>query len=159
MANTPSSRSGAYPPCQRAGRHGVRLKSFFKILQQQHVPPEDLDSTLRKIAASYRQLQAQPSFTSEDPEVMGLRQQAKQVLETGDFTQVETLLRQAHARDLRAIQEQEGLLKKRQFSAAATSAELGELRISSYPMPQPQHISGKQRQSYQWMKPSHRQST
>ena len=105
------------------------LESFFKILEQQRVPPEDLDSKLREIAASYKRLQAQlQQFLSEDPAVMALRQQASQALEAGDFAQVETLLRQAQERDLQAIQEQQASLKKRQLSAAATSAELGALK-------------------------------
>ena len=105
------------------------LTSFFKILEQKHVPPEDLDSTMRKIAASYKELHARlQHFTSEDPEVMGLRQQARQALETGDFALVDTLLRQAEERDLYAIQEQHASLKQRQLSAAATSAERGALK-------------------------------
>ena len=59
---------------------------------------------------------------------MALRQEASQALEAGDFAQVETLLRQAQERDLHAIQEQQASLKKRQLSAAATSAELGALK-------------------------------
>ena len=67
-----------------------RLQSFFRILAQQRVPPEELDSTLRKIAASYKELKAQlQRFTSEDPEVLELRQQASQALEAGNFAQVE----------------------------------------------------------------------
>jgi hypothetical protein len=90
------------------------LESFFKILEQKRVPPEDLDSKLREVAASYKRLQAQlQQFLSEDPAVMALRREASQALETGDFAQVETLLRQAHERDLHAIQEQQASLKKR----------------------------------------------
>ena len=105
------------------------LTSFFKILEQQRVPPEDLDSKLREVAAAYKRLQAQlQQFLSEDPTVMALRQEARQALETGNFAQVETLLRQAQERDLHAIQEQQVSLYKRQLSAAATSAELGALK-------------------------------
>src|SRR2546421_608591 len=59
---------------------------------------------------------------------MALRRDASQALGTGDYAQVETLLRHAHERDLHAIQEQQASLKKRQLSAAATSAELGALK-------------------------------
>jgi tetratricopeptide (TPR) repeat protein len=105
------------------------LRSFFKILEQQRVPPEDLDSKLREIAASYTRLQAQlQQFLSEDPTVIALRREASQALEAGDFAQVETLLRQAYERDRQAIQEQQVSLKKRQLSAAATRAELGALK-------------------------------
>jgi tetratricopeptide (TPR) repeat protein len=105
------------------------LTSFFKILEQQRVPPEDLDSKLREIATNYKRLHAQLSqFLSEDPTVMALRREANKALEAGDFAQVEILLRQAEERDLHAIQEQQASLKKRQLSAAATSAELGALK-------------------------------
>ena len=105
------------------------LTSFFKILEQQHVPPEDLDSKLREVAASYKRLQNQlQQFLSEDPTVMALRREAREAFETGDFAQVETRLRQAQERDLHAIQEQQASLKKRQLSAAAISAELGALK-------------------------------
>jgi len=93
------------------------------------VPSEDLDSKLREIAASYKRLQAQlQHFLSEDSTVMALRREASQALEAGDFAQVETLLYQAQERDLLAIEEQQVSLKKRQLSAAATSAKLGALK-------------------------------
>jgi hypothetical protein len=84
------------------------LTSFFKILEQERVPPEDLDSKLREFAVSYKQLQAQlQQFLSEGPTVIALRREASQALETGDFAQAETLLRRAQGRDLHAIQEQQ----------------------------------------------------
>jgi hypothetical protein len=50
------------------------LESFSKILERQRVPPEDLDSKLRQLAVSYKQLQAQLQlFLSEDLTVMALR--------------------------------------------------------------------------------------
>ncbi len=105
------------------------LKNFFKILEQERVPPEDLDKKLREIATSYKELRRQlEQFLPEDPTVMALLRDATQALEAGDFTQVEILLSQAQARDLQAIQEQQASLKKRQLSAANTSAHLGKLK-------------------------------
>ena len=108
----------------------VRSCELFKILEQQHVPLEDLDSTLRKIASWHIRNSARRCSASrlKTLKCLGLRQQASQALETGDFAQVETLLHQAQARDLHAIQEQQASLKTRQLSAAATSAELGALK-------------------------------
>ena len=61
------------------------LRSFFKILEQQQVPLEDLDHTLRQIATSYKDLQAElQSFTSDDPAVVALKQQARTALEAGE---------------------------------------------------------------------------
>jgi len=58
------------------------LKSFFKILEQQQVPSEDLDSTLREIAKRYKDLLAKvDTLKSNDEAVKLLIKQAKQALE------------------------------------------------------------------------------
>ena len=82
------------------------LRSFFKILEQQQVPPEDLDHTLRQIATSYKDLHAKlQRFTSDDPAVMALKQQARDALEAGEFARAEALLNEASAKDLEAAQQ------------------------------------------------------
>jgi hypothetical protein len=74
-----------------AGELGVTrsaLTSFFKILKQQQVPPEDLEHTLRQIATSYKDLHARlQHFTSDDPAVTALKQQARNAVEAGEFAQ------------------------------------------------------------------------
>jgi tetratricopeptide (TPR) repeat protein len=105
------------------------LKSFFKILEQQHVPREDLDSTLRDIAKKYKTLQDQlQAFTSDDPAVVALKQAASQALEAGDFAQAETLLNEASQKDLEGAQQFQEMATKRWLSAAASKAELGVLK-------------------------------
>jgi tetratricopeptide (TPR) repeat protein len=58
------------------------LTSFFKMLEQQQVPPEDLDHTLRQIATSYKDLQIKlQSFISDNPAIVALKSQARDAVE------------------------------------------------------------------------------
>jgi hypothetical protein len=58
------------------------LRSFFTILEQQHVPRQELDSTLREIAIRDKDLQEQlQTFTSEGPAVVTLKREASKALE------------------------------------------------------------------------------
>jgi tetratricopeptide (TPR) repeat protein len=114
---------------QELGVTNSALKSFFKVLEQQHVPREDLDSTLRDIAKRYQELQDKlRTFTSDDPAVVALKQAASKALEAGDFAQVETLLNEASQKDLEGAQQFQQMATKRWLSAAASKAELGTLK-------------------------------
>jgi tetratricopeptide (TPR) repeat protein len=105
------------------------LKSFFKILEQQQVPRADLDSTLRDIAKRYKALQEQlRAFTSDDPVVLALKQDASKALEAGDFAQAEELLNKASAKDLESARQLQETATKRRLSAAASKAENGLLK-------------------------------
>ncbi len=123
------------------------LKSFFKILEQEQVPREDLDSTLREIAAQYKGLlQRLEVIQSEDAEVVRLKTEARQAIEAGKFDEAETLLNQAEKLDIDAIRkgqehiqqekerirQEEEAVEKRQMSAAETNADnarLQEIRL------------------------------
>jgi tetratricopeptide (TPR) repeat protein len=105
------------------------LTSFFNILEQQQVPPEDLDHTLRQIAMSYKDLHAKlQRFNPDDPVVMALKQQAHDALEAGEFTRAEALFNEASAKDLEAVQQLQGVAATRLRSAAATRAANGDLK-------------------------------
>ena len=115
---------------------GSALASFFKVLEEQQVPLGDLDSKLREIAGQYKELLARlDSVQSEDPQVVQLKQEAKQAIKAGDYPKAEELLNQAEARDVQAIEvqkksikEQQEALEKRQLSAAATNADQASLQ-------------------------------
>jgi tetratricopeptide (TPR) repeat protein len=111
---------------------GVRrsaLRSFFKILKQQRVPLEDLDHTLRQIAASYKDLHAKlQRFTSDDSAVTALKQRAHNALEAGKFARAEALLNEASAKDLEAAQQLQETAAARLRSAAASRAANGDLK-------------------------------
>ncbi|CAN5906225.1 hypothetical protein BH20PSE1_BH20PSE1_14300 [soil metagenome] len=109
------------------------LASFFKILEKQKVAPEDLDSTLREFAKRYRQLEEDlKRFTSEDPEVAALREQAREALEAGDFDRAEQLLNEASSKDLTAAERQESMAKQRRLSAAQSKANNGDLKWTQF---------------------------
>jgi tetratricopeptide (TPR) repeat protein len=105
------------------------LSNFFKILEQQQVPPEDLDHTLRQIATAYKELHARlQSFTSDDPAVLALKQQARDMIGAGEFTHAEVLLNEASAKDLEAAQQLQETAAARLRSAVASRAANGDLK-------------------------------
>ncbi len=105
------------------------LKSFFKILEQHLVPPEDLDSKLREIAKSYNNLQDKLSRLGQaDSKIIQLKGEAKEALDAGNFASADALLQQAKSRELAAIAEQEAVLRQHQLSAAGTAVELADLK-------------------------------
>ncbi|MCP4345303.1 MAG: tetratricopeptide repeat protein [Desulfobacterales bacterium] len=104
------------------------LVSFFKILEQKQVSPEDLD-TLREIAKRYKELQAKLSARSiqEFPKVTELKEKAKKALEKGDFDQAEEYLKKSVEKELVCAMRFEEKARKCKLSAAKTNAELGDL--------------------------------
>ena len=121
------------------------LNSFFKILEQRAVSPEDLDNTLRTIAERYKALDEKlKTFISDDPTVQALKEQARQALEAGEFDRAEQLLNEASEKDLQAVQRIEqsieeleaiieknkAIIGKRRLSAAASKAENGDLKYT-----------------------------
>ncbi len=109
------------------------LTSFFKILEQRKVAPEDLDSTLREFAKRYKALEADLArSTSDDPEVAALRAQAREALEAGAFDRAEELLNEASAKDLAAAERQEAVAKQRRLSAAQSKAQNGHLKWTQF---------------------------
>ena len=68
------------------------LKNFFKILEREQVPPEDLDSTLRTFAENYKAIAEELTrVTSDDPEVTALKVPARKALEQGELDRVALL--------------------------------------------------------------------
>ena len=105
------------------------LESFFKILQQNKVPPEDLDSTLRQIAKHYQELRVRvQTISAADPEVARFRDTADTALEEGKFDQAEALLNRASNLDLKAVREMQKMTKQRLLSAATSLAANGDLK-------------------------------
>jgi len=105
------------------------LKNFFKIIQQENVPAEEYDSTLRKIAKTYKELvERLGQFSSSDPTVTALKEKAKEYLTSGDFEQAESFLNKAMLQDLEAARQMEEIAEARMISAAASMSEIGELK-------------------------------
>ncbi|XOF34272.1 MAG: tetratricopeptide repeat protein [Candidatus Electrothrix sp. YB6] len=107
----------------------LALRNFFKILEEQQIPRDDLDAKLREIAATHKELLARlATVQSEDPEVQRLKQEAGQAIEAGEYDKAEDLLNQAEALDLKAIEELEQAAKQRRISAATTNVDQAKLQ-------------------------------
>jgi tetratricopeptide (TPR) repeat protein len=105
------------------------LTNFFKILEEHQVSRDDLDSKLREIAAIHKELlERLSSVQSEDPQVVKLKQEAKQAIEKHEYGKAEELLKKAEARDLEAIEKMEQAARQRRISAAATNADQADLQ-------------------------------
>ncbi|CAK8715171.1 MAG: hypothetical protein CDV28_12815 [Candidatus Electronema aureum] len=105
------------------------LASFFKIMEEQQVPHSDLDSKLREIAATHKELLLRlETVQSADPQVVRLKDEARQAIEAGDYAKAEELLNQAEARDVQAIEQLEDAARKRRISAADTNADNARLQ-------------------------------
>jgi len=111
------------------------LKSFFKILEKEQVPSEDLDSTLREIAKRYKDLLAKvDTLNSNDESVKLLITQAKQALEAGEFEKAESLFNQAKKTDIDAakqiLKQAQEQANERLVSAAESAAANGDLKMT-----------------------------
>jgi tetratricopeptide (TPR) repeat protein len=116
---------------KKLGVTEAALSSFFRILERREVPPEDLDSTLREIARRYKELEQRlATFSSEDPEVVALKEAARDALEAGDFGRAEALLQDAKEKDIAAAKAMQKSARKRLLSAAESAAELGALKAA-----------------------------
>ena len=105
------------------------VQRFFTILEQRQTPRDEWDRKLQEIAAQYKELLQRLEFVqSEDPRVLELKAQARQAIEAGRFDEAETRLKQAEARDLRAIEQLEAAAQKRRISAAETNADNARLQ-------------------------------
>ncbi len=88
------------------------LTNFFKILEQQQVPRCDLDSKLREIAISFKNLlYRMETMQSIDPQVAA---KVKQAIEAGNYNKAETML--------------EDVAKQHSISAAETYVVLASLQ-------------------------------
>ena len=76
------------------------VRNFFNILDQQQIPIEDWDHSLRQMAERYQALKKRAAqLSSEDPEVQSLQNQARQAIDAAEFEQAETWLDKAVALD------------------------------------------------------------
>ncbi len=116
------------------------IASFFKILEQEKVPPGDLDSKLREIAFRYKELLLRfEAVTSDDPQVKSLKKQAEQAFENGRLSEVEELLDQIDERHDNAIhqlhklqEETAARLEKEQLGKAENLVSQAKLQRLQY---------------------------
>ncbi len=107
------------------------LRTFFRTLGEQDVPPERYAEKLGEIAERYRTLLAEiATMPAEEPEIARLKESAGAALQAGDLDKasalhVEMLALQDQAAD-RAWHEAE----RKRLDAAATAARLGEIALT-----------------------------
>ncbi|MCI5219420.1 MAG: tetratricopeptide repeat protein [Candidatus Electrothrix sp. LOE2] len=105
------------------------INGFFGTLLKEKVPRDQWDAKLREIAAIHKELlERLSSVQSEDPEVVKLKQEAKQAIEKHEYDKAEELLKKAEARDLEAIEKMEQTARQRRISAAATNVDQAKLQ-------------------------------
>ena len=69
------------------------LTSFFKILEQQSVPLEDLKATLREIATRYNTLlERVRTLSADDPHIIQRIDATETAIHEGDFDRAEQLI-------------------------------------------------------------------
>jgi hypothetical protein len=107
------------------------LTTFFRILGENKVAPEDLDAKLREVAARHLTLlnQAEPS-ADDDPQVASIKKQAVAAIGAGDYERVEDLLGRADPADLAAARRTQDAANKRYLTAAKTRADIAQLKLT-----------------------------
>jgi tetratricopeptide (TPR) repeat protein len=109
---------------KRLGANESQLQTFFHIIGEAGVAPEQVGERLYEIATRYQQLLIQVEARPEDePEVARLRAEAREALETGDFDRADALLSKVE-------QLQEAALDRRALEAAATRVQRGEIALT-----------------------------
>lgn len=103
---------------------------FLKILGEQEIAREQIDSTLRQIAERYIELTKGLHFLSksnEEPDIAKHREQAAAAVEEGDYDRAAGLLEEAAEIHRRTIEDHQDALDRRKLAAAATLSQQGEL--------------------------------
>lgn len=99
------------------------LHNFFKIIEQEKVPLEELDYKLRELAERHIKLEKRVALLeSDDPAVNALQQQAREAIAKAEYTVAEDLLEKAAELDNAAAEKLREVYLKRKRSAAENTA-------------------------------------
>ena len=108
----------------RLGANESQLQTFFRIIGEAGVAPEQVGERLVEIASRYKELLIQVDARPEDePEVARLKAAAREALETGDLDQADALLAEVE-------QLQDSALDRLALEAAATRVQRGEIALT-----------------------------
>ncbi|MEG3617014.1 tetratricopeptide repeat protein [Magnetovibrio sp. PR-2] len=109
------------------------LRNFFKILEEDHVGPDELDAKLREIAGRHKDLLTRVAAIPDvDERTTALRQDAEAAIADGRYDDADAILHDAENQDLQAVAELEDQLHARHMAAyesAVARAELAKTRI------------------------------
>ena len=106
------------------------VANMLRILEEQQVPPEELNAKLHEIAERHLALAERLHFLSksnDEPKVAEKREQAAAAVESGNYDQASALLTEAVIIDRHSVDEQQAALDRRKVSAATTLNQLGQL--------------------------------
>nr|MDU9045169.1 tetratricopeptide repeat protein [Candidatus Electrothrix aestuarii] len=107
------------------------IEVFLNTLVEHEESRDQWDSILRKLIAMHKELLTQlEAVQSEDPQVVRLKDEVRQAIEVGKYTDAEKLLNQAESRDIEALEQVEEVAQRvqRRISAAASNAENARLQ-------------------------------
>jgi tetratricopeptide (TPR) repeat protein len=106
---------------------------FFKSIDEQQVPLDDLDTKLREIAQRHKDLLAKLATlegVEADSEVARLREQAREAIEQGHYDQADRLLAEAESKIEGTIEEEQSRLDKKKMVRAQLAGERGDLQLA-----------------------------
>ena len=107
------------------------LRNFFKILQEQHVGPDELDAKLRDIAQQHKDLlERVAAIPDVDERTNTLRDDAQAAIADGRYADADAILHDAENQDLQAVAELQDQLNTRKMAAAASAYARGELAFT-----------------------------
>ena len=109
---------------KRLGANESQLQTFFHIIGEAGVAPEQVGERLVEIASRYQGAADSGRGPPEDePEVVRRKAEAREALETGDLDQADALLAEVE-------QLQEAALDRLALEAAATRVQRGEIALT-----------------------------
>ena len=116
----------------------VVVISFFRIVGEQDVPPDQIGLKLGEIATKYRSLMDRWSvLDTADPATTVLAAQAKAAIEAGNFDEADAALVRAREREIAAVRQVEQLardaqqaVERRWLSVAEADGKRGDLAMT-----------------------------
>ncbi|MEE8280675.1 MAG: tetratricopeptide repeat protein [Alphaproteobacteria bacterium] len=109
----------------------VALRSYKKILEDKDLPSKELDTKLREFGRQFGELREKlHELSADDAGVQALLEEARAVLDTGDFGRTVTLLDEAGESDAAAGRELRKSAEKRLRTAATAKGVAGDLHLA-----------------------------
>ncbi len=116
---------------KQLGANEAQLRAFFHFIGEAGVPPEQQLTRLVEIAIEVRELKAQATpDPTDEPEVIRLKDQVREALETGRLEQADELLSEIEAVQDDLLEQQQRQIEHQQLDRAATTARRGGVALT-----------------------------
>jgi tetratricopeptide (TPR) repeat protein len=116
---------------RQLGVNEEQLRTFFTIIGEAEVRPEQIGAKLVQIAGSYRELLTRLNTpASENQRVETLKQQAKAAVENNNYSEAETSIQEMIQISMEAFSKQRAQMEKNMLDAANAKLLLGLLKAS-----------------------------